>query len=81
MELYKSLYQAEIEKNFETVNQKIVGFQQRFKNIKEKMSAKNYKRSDQSQKKAKVDKISHIAGIHDNLNDLYNFSCKLKSKD
>lgn len=81
MELYKSLYSAEMERNFETIDNKIVGFRERLRNIKSRMNAKNYDRSDEVPKERKMDKLKHIAEVQNNLNELYNFNCLLISEE
>ena len=70
-----------MERNFETIDNKIIGFKERLRNIKSRMNAKNYIRSDEMPKEKKVDKLKHIEEVQDNLNELYNFNCILISKE
>lgn len=79
LELYKSLYTTEVDKNYERIDQQVINFKKRFKMIKERMGRPEYERSDKIKALPAIPKLSTIDGLERNLTELYDFHCNLKS--
>jgi len=79
LELYKSLYTTEVDKNYEKIDQKVISFKERFKLIKERMGRPEYERNDRVKAVAKIPKLTTIDGLEQNLTQLYDFHCKITS--
>lgn len=79
LELYKSLYTTEVDKNYVRIDQQLINFRERFKMAKERMGRPEYERNEKVKALPQIPKLSTVEGLEKNLTELYDFHCKITS--
>lgn len=74
LDLYSNLYTTELERNFEKIDNKIIGFKERFIKIKKRIEKKNsINKKTKPESEENINSLNEIDNLKNNLSNLYNF--------
>ena len=75
LDLYSNLYTTELERNFDRIDNKIIGFKERFIKIKKRIEKKNsiINKQKENNSEKNINSLNEIDNLKDNLENLYNF--------
>ena len=77
LDLYSNLYKTELERNFEKIDNKIIGFKERFIKLKNRIDKKkmteNIIKNKKDNQKQNLNSLDQIDNLKSNLQNLYNF--------